>query len=219
MSDENKKSHFRSRQEAIAVTEHQIRWRRSPKLAMMCFVLIAGMMGFIVSALLLKCGVMNMAVRYAFALIVGYFTLCASLWFWTGSHPKKVEMDLESIELSNKNEKTSKSHGWDLIDLGGFDEALFIILPIIALCAAVFWFISSAPTLMAELTLDSLVSLQVYHRIRRSDAQPYLYTFWRRTRFSLFFVVFVFVGGGCLLQHLVPEAHTLGDAIRIIMHS
>ena len=217
MSEQNKKSHFRSRQEALAVTEHQIRWQRSPKLAMMSFVLIAGMMGFIVSALLLRCGVMNMAVRYAFALTVGYLTLCASLWFWTGSHPKNVEMDFESIEVSNKQEKTSKSDWGNSVSFGDFDEATFVIVIVLGLFTAVFWFISSAPTLMAELTLDSVVSLQVYHRIRRSDAQPYLYTFWRNTRLPLLFLAIVIVGGAWLLQHIVPEANTLGEMLRLVL--
>ena len=122
MSEQNKKSYFRSRKDAIAVIEHQILWWRSPKLMMAGFVLIAGMIGFVVSVLLLKYGVMSMAVRYAFALVAGYLTLFASLWFWASSHPKNVEMDLESIHLSNKQEKTSKSHWWDSINLGSLDE-------------------------------------------------------------------------------------------------
>ncbi|MDE2421762.1 MAG: hypothetical protein KGO49_11360 [Gammaproteobacteria bacterium] len=218
MSEQNKKPYFRSREDTIAVIEQQVRWWRSPRLTMASLVLIAGMMAFIMSALLLKFGVMSMAIRYACGLLVGYLTLCVSLWIWTGSHPTNIATDIESIQSSEQSKKTSN---FDWSDLFGFDsdEATFVIAIVIGLFAAVFWFISSAPTMMAELTLDSLVSLQVYHRMRRADAQPYLYTFWRRTRFSLFFVAFVFVGGGWLLQHLAPEAHTLGDAIRIMMHS
>lgn len=217
MSDSNKKPFFRSRREAIAVIEYQIRWWRSPKLAMACFVLIAGLIGFVASALLLRCGVMSMAVRYAFALVAGYFTLCASLWFWTGSHPQEVITDLGSDDISEINKKNSKLDWTDSLNFD-FDEATFVIVIILGLFAAVFWFITSAPTMMAELTLDSLVSVQVYHRIRRSDSQPYLYTFWRTTRLPLFFMIMILVGGAWLLQHLVPEAHTLGEVIRITVN-
>jgi len=218
MSEQNNKPYFRSREDAVAVIEHQIRWWRSPRLTMASLVLIAGMVGFVISALLLKCGVMSMALRYGCGLVAGYLALCVSLWIWTGSHPTNIATDLESVQSPQKSKKTSNFDWADLFSFD-FDEATFVIAIVIGLFAAIFWFLSSAPTMMAELTLDSLVSLQVYHRMRRADAQPYLYTFWRRTRFSLFFMAFIFVGGGWLLQRLVPEAHTLGDVIKVIAHS
>jgi hypothetical protein len=212
MSEQNKKSHFRARKDVITLIERQIRWLRSPKLTMASLVLIAGMIGFVVSALMLKLGVMSMAIRYAFALLAGYFTLGASLWLWTGLHPHRLAADLTAAEPYDRNEKPSKLNWTDALSVD-FDEATVVILLIVGLFTAVFWFISSAPTLMAELTLDSLVSLQVYHRIRRSDAQPYLYTFWRSTRLPLFFMAIVIVGGAWVLQHFVPEAHTLWQVI------
>jgi hypothetical protein len=220
MSEQNKKSHFRARKDAIADIEHQIRWWRSPKLAMMSFVLIAGMMGFIVSALLLKCGVMNMAVRYTFGLVAGYLTLCASLWVWTGSHPKNIAVDLNTTNGVEITKKKSSLTAEDYASAGNLLPSSIIdleLMMLIVLFGSVFWLVYSAPTLMAELTLDSLVSLQVYHRIRRSDAQPYLYTFWRNTRLPLLFMVIIIVGGAWLLQHVMPEANTLGEMLRLTL--
>ena len=218
MSDQNKNSNFRSRKDVLTLIERQILWLRSPKLTMASFVLLAGMLGFVVSALMLKFGVSNMAIRYAFALLVGYLTLCVSLWLWTGMHPHRLAANLTSCEPSEENKKTSNSDYPDAISSGfDFDEATLVIILIFGLFVVIFWFISSAPTMMAELTLDSLVSLQVYHRIRRSDAQPYLYTFWRNTRLPLFFMAIVIVGGAWWLQRMIPEANTLGEMLRMTL--
>lgn len=215
MSDPNKKTFFRSRREAIAVIEHQIRWWRSPKLAMACFVAIAGLMGFIISTILLKCGLQSMPIRYTAGLFAGYLSLCVCLWLWTGTHPKNIAEDESSTEILEKNRKSSALDDWSGIgEIFNFGEGVFVVAFLIALFSVAFWLISSAPTLMAELTLDSLVSMQVYHRIRRSDTQPYLLTFWQVTRLPLFFTAIILVGGAWLLQYFVPEAHTFWQVIR-----
>lgn len=219
MSEQNKKSYFRSREDVIVDIEHQILNRRSPNRTMAVFVLIAGMVGFVVSAILLKCGVMSMALRYAFSLMTGYLTLCVSLWIWTGSHPNGLTADENRAKFIGKPYKSSyRSSSWD--DLSGiFDldigEGFFIFIFIVILFGVVFWFISSAPTMMTELTLDSVVSLQVYHRIKKSERHRYLSTFWRVTWLPLFYMFILVVGGAWLLQHFVPEAHTLWQVIRI----
>jgi sorbitol-specific phosphotransferase system component IIC len=217
MPEQNKKSHFRARKDAIADIEHQIIGWRSPKHMMAVLVLIAGMIGFVASVLLLKCGVMSMAVRYAFALLAGYLTLCASLWLWTGSHPKNIEVDLNATNGVKKTQKNSKFTALDYMSVPNLLPSSIIdleLMILIVLFVAVFWLVYSAPTLMAELTLDSVVSLQVYHRIRQSERHRYLSTFWRVTWLPLLCMFILVVGGAWVLQHFVPEAHTLWQVIR-----
>lgn len=218
MSNSNKKAYFRSRRQAVSAIEQQIRWWRSPRLTMAGFVAIAGLVGFIVSTVLLKSGVQSMPIRYAAGLFAGYLSLCLSLWLWTGTHPKNIA-DTDSSTDNDDGFQPRKKSSTDqtAADLSTIDipssvfELELIIL--LVLCGAAFWLISSAPTLMAELTLDSLVSMQVYHRIRRTDTQPYLLTFWQVTRLPLFFTVIILVGGAWLLQILVPEAHTFWQVL------
>jgi hypothetical protein len=88
------------------------------------------------------------------------------------------------VRYQKANRKSSTYNGLGS-DVGGAGnilgnaidcEGLLILILAAAICAIlvnVIWFIFSAPILMAELALDSVVSLQVYHRIRRSDSQPY----------------------------------------------
>ncbi|GAC1371418.1 MAG: hypothetical protein NVS3B3_04850 [Aquirhabdus sp.] len=220
MSDSNKKPYFRSRGQAISAIELQIRWWRSPKLTMAGFVAIAGLMGFIVSTALLKSGVQSMPIRYAAGLFAGYLSLCLSLWLWAGAYPKNIAaIDSSAARDDGFGPRKKSSTNQTADDLSTIDipssvfELKLIIL--LVLFGVAFWLISSAPTLMAELTLDSLVSMQVYHRIRRSDKQPYLLTFWQVTRFPLLLTVFILVGGAWLLQTFVPEAHTLWQALKI----
>jgi hypothetical protein len=171
MPEQNKKSHFRARKDAIADIEHQIIGWRSPKHMMAVLVLIAGMIGFVASVLLLKCGVMSMAVRYAFALLAGYLTLCASLWLWTGSHPKNIEVDLNATNGVKKTQKNSKFTALDYMSVPNLLPSSIIdleLMILIVLFGAVFWLVYSAPTLMAELTLDSVVCLKVFQRIIQS---------------------------------------------------
>ncbi len=225
MSDSNKKSYFRSRGQAISAIEMQIRWWRSPKITMAGFVAIAGLVGFIMSTILLKSGVESMPIRYAFGLCAGYLSLCLCLWLWTGAHPKNIaEVDSSTDRNDGFNPRTKSStdqaadyvSASEVIPSSIFELELIILL---VLFGAAFWLISSAPTLMAELTLDSLVSMQVYHRIRRSDIQPYLLTFWQVTKLPLFFTVIVLVGGAWLLQAFVPEAHTFWQVLTMGLSS
>ncbi len=220
MSEQNKKPYFQPREDAIAVIEKQILNRRSPNRTMACLVLIAGMMGFVVSAILLKYGVMSMALRYACGLLVGYLTLCVSLWFWTGSHPQDITADENRAKLIGKPYKSSyRSSDWNdpasFFTFFDIDEGFFIFIFILMLFGLVFWFISSAPTMMAELTLDSVLSLQIYHRIKKSERHRYLSTFWHVTWLPLLFMFILVVGGAWLLQHFVPDAHTMWQVIRI----
>ncbi|AXI04200.1 hypothetical protein HYN46_15940 [Aquirhabdus parva] len=184
---------------------------------MASFVLLAGLVAFIVSSLLLKVGTESMALRYAAGLFFGYLTLCLSLWLWTGSHPKHIASDLDANEMSKNSQSAHSSSKVDYVDAANVLPTSIMdleFLLLFVLLGGTFWLIYAAPTLMAELTLDSVISVQIYQRLRRADVQPYLYTFWQLTRWSLFFTGLVVVGGAWLLQHWVPNALTLGDVLR-----
>jgi len=209
---------YRTRLDAIASLEQDIRWWRRPRQAMAGLVLIAGFIGFITSALLLKLGMTSMPLRYAFALVLGYAALGFSLWLWARAHPRDIGSDLSKTGqlIKLKPAKTGSDRAGDVVGgLGALPSSLADaeLLILLLLFGVVFWLIAAAPTLMAELTLDSLVTVRVYQRLRRMDSSPYMYTFWRITRTPLLIMALILLGGAWILQHYLPGIHTFGDAI------
>ncbi len=219
MTSAENRPHYRTRPDAIASLEHDIRWWRRPRQTMAGLVLIAGFISFITSALLLKLGMTSMPLRYAFALGLGYAALGFSLWLWAKAHPRDIGSDLTKAgqRIKPVSAKTVSERAENVVSSFNIfpsslaDAEFFIVL---LLFGVVFWLIAAAPTLMAELTLDSLVTVRVYQRLRRMDSSPYLYTFWRITRVPLLIMAVMLLGSAWLLQHYLPAIHTLGDAIR-----
>ena len=219
MTSAEHRPHYRTRPDAIASLEHDIRWWRRPRQTMAGLVLIASFISFITSALLLKLGMTSMPLRYAFALGLGYAALGFSLWLWAKAHPGDIGSDLTKAgqRIKPVSAKTVSERAENVVSSFNIfpsslaDAEFFIVL---LLFGVVFWLIAAAPTLMAELTLDSLVTVRVYQRLRRMDSSPYLYTFWRITRVPLLIMAVMLIGTAWLLQHYLPTIHTLGDAIR-----
>jgi hypothetical protein len=207
------KPYFRSRGEAIACIEQQILNWRSPRVAMAISLGVAGLFCFLMSVVLLRCGVIQMAVRYAFGLLVGYLVFYFCLWFWTGGHPmgldKTVQVDLHDLQSSG----ALAIDGVPPLDFTPENMKSFDIRILLALFGGIFWMIYYAPTLLAELTLDNLSSLQTYHRIRQTDRYSYPSTFWRITARPFFFIVVVVIGGSGLVQIFAPNVHSLGQMV------
>ncbi len=212
--------HYRTRPDAIASLEHDIRWWRRPKQTMAGLVAVAGMVGFIVSALLLRLGVVSMPLRYAVGLGVGYLALAFGLWRWVAAHPREaisaLAADPEGSQ-SNPLNDVDYSDGLDLLSTDVAElEGIFLVVVLVVLFGVVFWLISAAPTMMAELTLDSLVAARVYQRLRRRDHRSYSLTFWRLTRGPLLLTAVMLLGAAWLLQHIFPDARTLGDVFHLM---
>ncbi len=211
--EESRKPYFRTRGEAIACIEQQILNWRSPRMAMVISVGVAGLVCFLISAILFRCGVMQMAVRYTFGLLAGYLSLYLCLWFWTGGHPmgldKTVQLNLRDLQSSG----ALAIDGVPPLDFAPDNMKSFDVRILLALFGGIFWLIYYAPTLMAELTLDNLSSLQTYHRIRQTDRHSYRSTFWRITARPFFFIVVVVIGGSGLVQFFAPHVHSLGQMV------
>lgn len=218
MTDAENRPRYRSRPDAIASLEHDIRWWRRPKQTMMGLVAVAGLIGFIASALLLRLGVASMPLRYAVGLGLGYLALAYGLWRWVEAHPREAISDLTAPDDRRSNRDVDFSDGIEFLPSDVSElEGLFLVVVLAVLFGVVFWLISAAPTMMAELTLDSLVAARVYRRLRRRDHSSYSSTFWRLTRWPLLLTAVMLLGMAWLLQHIFPDASTLGDVFHLAL--
>ncbi len=206
---------FRPRRDAIASLARDIRSGRSPRLAMAGLVSIAGLVGFIVSAILLKWGVYSMPLRYLVGLAFGYAALAYGMRHWVEAHPHEITSDLDRAEDNPRRSEPDYSDAADLIPDAIDGEGIVLLVVIAVLFSVVYWLISAAPMLMAELTLDSLVAARVYQRLRRQEMSSYTGTFIRLTWFPLLVLAILLCGAAALIQASFPEAHTLGEAIRL----
>lgn len=103
----------------------------------------------------------------------------------------------------------------DAIDVDELAIPLLVVALAIGLALSSLYVVYSAPTLFAELLLDGALSATLYRRLRHIERQHWVSTAIRRTvwPFALTALLLAAVGWG--LQSLAPQAHTLGEAIRL----
>jgi hypothetical protein len=104
--------------------------------------------------------------------------------------------------------------------LGGADEAaipLVLLLVLLALLCGVVFVIAnvvwSAPVLFAELLFDGVLAAGLYRRINRVETRHWIGTALRHTFWPFALSLVLVAAAGFGLQHLHPEAVTLGQAL------
>ena len=103
----------------------------------------------------------------------------------------------------------------DVLDADELAIPLLVLALAVGLALSSLYVIYSAPTLFAELLLDGALTATLYRRIRSIERRHWVATAVRRTvwPFALTALLLAAVGWG--LQSLTPQAHTLGEAIRL----
>lgn len=103
----------------------------------------------------------------------------------------------------------------DVLDADELAIPLLVLALAVGLALSSLYVIYSAPTLFAELLLDGALTATLYRRIRSIERRHWVATAVRRTvwPFALTALLLAAVGWG--LQSLAPQAHTLGEAIRL----
>lgn len=91
-----------------------------------------------------------------------------------------------------------------------------LVAAALALLAASFWVIWSAPALLAELALDACFVGGLYHRLRRVDSPAWLGTALRRTALPFLFTGALFVFAGWLAQEKYPAARSIGEVVNLL---
>lgn len=105
--------------------------------------------------------------------------------------------------------------GW-LSDLD-LDEGWLVVLGLLAIlgaAAAGVYVIYSAPALLAEILLDSLLLAGLYRKVRSVEPRHWLVSAFRLTWLPVLAVIVMFAIAGYLLQLAAPEARTIGDVFR-----
>ena len=111
----------------------------------------------------------------------------------------------------------AKSGAASSLDLFDPDEAVLPLLLIAALLAALLaavWIVYSAPSLFAELLVDGALVGGLYRRLRRNESRSWISTILRNTALPFAATGLLFVAAGWFIQSRIPEARSIGDAVR-----
>jgi len=101
------------------------------------------------------------------------------------------------------------------LDVPG-DEGCAIIAAIavvFSLLVIAIYFIASAPTLFAEVMLDSLLVGGLYHRLRRYDESRWFLSAIRHTIIPAIILIIVLALQGWLFQPMLPKATSIGGVL------
>ena len=190
------------------------------------------MCGFIVSFALLSAGMTSMPVRYAISGITGYISFLALLGVYItwkrrldGIDLAPDALDLASHALPSGGEgalepsgiaSTSDGGSW----LDGFDELGWVVLALVAALAglvAVGSIVWTAPALLAEVLVDALIVSSVSRHLADSERRDWTMTAIRRTWLPAIVIVAGIVVAGWALQQAVPDAVSIGPALRALL--
>jgi hypothetical protein len=81
----------------------------------------------------------------------------------------------------------------------------------------VFYAVYSAPTFFAELLIDGGVGTWIYKRADVANRPDWLSTAMRRSVWPVVILLALFVALALVMQHVAPEATTLGQALLMVM--
>lgn len=90
---------------------------------------------------------------------------------------------------------------------------LVVLLAAIGLALASLYVVYMAPALFAELLFEGTLSYSLYRHLRKGDEPNWLLTAVRRTALPFALTALFLCGVGAALGHLVPGAHTVGEAL------
>jgi len=103
--------------------------------------------------------------------------------------------------------------------VGAADEIvapLIAVVTLVALALASLYLVWAAPSLLAEVTVDAALSYTLYRRLRRSERRYWLSTAIARTSRAFLGTGAFLMALGVALAVMVPQAHTLGEAMRML---
>ncbi len=236
-----KHPHF-SRPRLIERLRRRLERDGHPRLQMSLLVAITATAGFLAAALLLRLGVVSMALRYFLACAVAYLVFLGLLWAWmrTRADDYADAVDLPSPARgggegfegnggssagggSSASFEVDDSAGADAsrafgksLDLGDADEftiPVFLVAVLLAMLVSAFFVVWSAPVLIAELLVDGVLAASLYRRLRGLETRYWLTTAVRRTYLPFLATALIVSAAGWCVQHASPRATSIGDAI------
>ncbi len=201
---------------------HYLLEKQSPRFDMAGLLALTGSIGFLASAWLLQQGLTSMWLRYPAAASIAYTFFLLTVVLVVGAyHGRARESCSDLTELVPDPPKlrgpdSSSGGSVDGIDLGtglDGDEGCLIVL-VFALVAGLLlvagYVVFTAPTLLAELLLDSLLIGGLYRRIRKAEPDSLFFTAFRRTLGPALLVIVLLALLGAGLEAYAPEAVSIG---------
>ena len=217
----------------LARLQHVLERMSAPRLQMSIIVAMTGAIGFLSSVMMLYSGVYQLWLRYPLAVVIAYAGFLLLLWCWLRLKCSEV---LDGVDVPGGDSTPSGGHtcgathspggGGNGSGGGGhggiidatpdIGEAVIVLICIAALGCAVWvacWTVLSAPTLFAELILDSALATGLYHHLRDTPDRDWVHTALRRT-VSRFALVAILSGVSGFAMHIyAPEARSIGQVV------
>lgn len=100
--------------------------------------------------------------------------------------------------------------------IGQADEGaipLAVIVLVLGIVLSSLFVIWSAPVLFAEILVDTLLAAGLYRRLRRIEAQHWMFAAVKRTVIPFILTTLIVTGAGWAMQQHAPGARSLGDVI------
>ena len=105
----------------------------------------------------------------------------------------------------------------DLDEPGVLLVLLALLILAVAVLGAAFYVLWTAPVLLAEVLVDGLILTGLYRRLRKTEEPGHwVFAAIRRTWIPALIVAGLFSLSGHLLQKAVPEARSIGPAVRAV---
>jgi hypothetical protein len=230
------------RRKALAEMRKRFIEKSYPRLVVFLILAASGIVAFAVSVLTLAFGLDEMGLRYFVATAAGYLAFLLLIRVWIALHRMGKNVDLgwdidPGIPDLGETSSTDAAFGggrsggggasgdWDSpsLDVGtidvdvDLDAALPVILAVACLLGSVlamFYVVSVAPVLLAEVALDAALVMGIYRKLRKEDARHWLGSALRHTWLPATIAAVCLWLTGMALQWAIPDARSIGDVVR-----
>ncbi len=208
-----------------------------PRLTLGLIVVIAGIVGFLVSRAFFHLGLMEMWMRYPLAVLAGYAAFLTLLRLWVEIERLRYDSRIAALPIDVSDEETefparrlpyekdrSSWLDWlDVPDFFSFDDGclfVFIFALVMGLTAwttgLLFSFVMAGSELLAEVFLDAFVVSLLYRHLKTAASEHWLGTAVKRTWIAALMMAGGLGLAGYFLGLLAPDSHSLGPALKAI---
>jgi hypothetical protein len=92
-----------------------------------------------------------------------------------------------------------------------------LLAALLSIFLVVFSLVYSAPILFSELLVDGMLSVSLYRRLSGLDSRHWLESAIKRTVWPFVFAAVIFAVAGWTMAHFVPDSHSLGEIITMMI--
>lgn len=192
-------------------------------------IVLTGLVGFGISAVLLKSGLTAMSIRYPLSVLGAYAVFLGLIRLWAEFERRRFDPEdpviLGAFEEADEPVKPSldksDSRWWDWLDVGGdflpSDEGCLpalLIGAIIGLLALLVVAIGAAPVLIAEVFIDVVLAGILYRRLKLAQSEHWLSSAIQKTWIYVLGSAALLALIGWCLDTLAIDSDTMGKAVK-----